>query len=267
MPRSSTSIFSESEDFRAGLSSDGVTSLLVTGDGKFRARLTQIVLDEICLTAGEEQQPRCAFVMVPDGAVLIALPTGRGPWPVWSGITMGASEIITLGPSERLHVRIASPSRWGSIRISLQTLTRYSCALIGAPILISGIARWRSRRSTLRNLLSLHRAALRVAETRSSVIVDADAAHGLEQQLIYMLIECLSSSPCDQETPTDYRHRSILAQFEDMLSREPQRSISDICSALHSSEAMLRASCQQHIGMSPGRYRRLRGNVRTARQG
>ena len=49
MPQSSTSIFSEPEDFEAALRGDGVVGVLVMGDGKFRARLTQVVLEEICL--------------------------------------------------------------------------------------------------------------------------------------------------------------------------------------------------------------------------
>src|SRR4051812_14920313 len=40
IPRSSTSIFSEPEDFEAALSSEGITGLLITGNGKLRARLT-----------------------------------------------------------------------------------------------------------------------------------------------------------------------------------------------------------------------------------
>jgi hypothetical protein len=114
-------------------------------------------------------------------------------------------------------------------------------------------------------LLSLHRAAIHAAEARSFTIVDVDAAHGIEQQLIHALIECLSSSSRDQETPTDHRHRSMLAQFEDMVSDEPQRSISDICVALHISEATLQACCWQHLGMSSDRYRCLRGKARAAR--
>ncbi len=261
MPRTSTSVLSEPEDFAAALRGDGVIGVLVTGEGKFRARLTQVVLDEICLTAGEEEQPRCAFVIIPDDTVLIALPTGRGPWPVWGGIAIGAHQIITLGPSERLHVRTSGPSRWGSVRISAETLARYSCALMSTPLLISGVARWRPQRTVLRNLLSLHRAAIHAAETRSSVIVNADAAHGLEQQLIYALIECLAPSLRDQETSTDHRHRNMSAQFENMLSDEPQRSLSDICAALHISEATLEACCRQHLGTSPSRYRRLRGKA------
>src|SRR5690242_1345974 len=104
MPRTSTSAFSEPQDSEAALSGDGVVGLLVTGEGKFRAHLTQVELEEICLIASKEEQPRCAFVMIPDDAVLVALPTGHGPWPVWGGITIGAHQIITLGPSERLHV-------------------------------------------------------------------------------------------------------------------------------------------------------------------
>ena len=266
MPRTSTSIFGEPEDFEAALSGDGIIGLLVTGEGKFRARLTQVALEEICLTAGEEEQPRCAFALIPDNMVLIVLPTGKGPWPVWGGITIGANQVITIGPSERLHVRTSGLSRWGSLRISVETLARYNCALMATPLLISGISRWRPQRTVLRNLLTLYRAAIYAAEARSSVIVDADAAHVLEQQLIHTLIECLSSSLCNQEPPADRQHRGILAQFEDMISDEPERSISDICAALHISEAMLRACCRQHLGMSPGCYRRLRSKAGAARQ-
>ena len=183
MPRISTSIFSEPEDFGTALNA-GITCLLAPDGGKFRARLTQIVLEEVGLAASDEDQPWCAFMAVPDAAVLIALPTGHGPWPVWGGITMGANQIITLAPSERLHLRTAGPSRWGNVRLSAQTLARYACAMTGAPIPISGITCWRPQRTVLRKLLNLHRAAIRATETRPSIIVNSNAAHGLEQQLI-----------------------------------------------------------------------------------
>jgi hypothetical protein len=48
----------EAEDFQAALSADGVAGLLVTGHGQFRARLTQVELDRLRLTAVEEAQPR-----------------------------------------------------------------------------------------------------------------------------------------------------------------------------------------------------------------
>src|SRR5262252_2748707 len=60
MPHSVASVFSNPKDFQAALSKYGVFSLLVTGSGRFRARLTQIVLDDMCLAAGEEELSRVA---------------------------------------------------------------------------------------------------------------------------------------------------------------------------------------------------------------
>jgi hypothetical protein len=60
MPGSRASVFGEAEDFQAALSADGVAGLLVTGHGQFRARVTQVELDRLRLTAVHEAQPRIA---------------------------------------------------------------------------------------------------------------------------------------------------------------------------------------------------------------
>ena len=76
----------EAEDFQAALSADGVAGLLVTGRGRFRARLTQVRLDGWRLAAVEEEQPRIAFVATPAGMVLVSFPIGGEPFPIWAGI-------------------------------------------------------------------------------------------------------------------------------------------------------------------------------------
>ena len=98
MTGSVTSVFGEPEDFEAALRADGVVSLLVTGHGQFRARLTQITLHGLRLSSGDEYLPRIAFIAIPAHAVLVSLPIGGGPWPVWGGMEMQTREIITLGP-------------------------------------------------------------------------------------------------------------------------------------------------------------------------
>src|SRR3954470_15621865 len=100
-----TAVFGKPEGLQAALSGDGMSALTITGEGRFRARLTRVVLPGIALLAAEEELPRSAFVVVPDDTIVIALPIGHGPWPVWAGIEMDASQIITLGPGEGLHVR------------------------------------------------------------------------------------------------------------------------------------------------------------------
>jgi AraC-like DNA-binding protein len=108
-----------------------------------------------------------------------------------------------------------------------------------------------------KQLRDLHRAAIRMAEARAGVLTDPQAAHGLEQQLLHALIECLSNEP-DEETATARRHRDILARFEELLVAQPFLPMADICAALGVSERLLRECCRKHLGMGPSSYRRLR---------
>jgi hypothetical protein len=258
MPRDAfTAVFGKPEGLHTALSRDGVSALTITGEGRFRARLTQVALPGIALLAAEEELPRSAFVVVPDDTIMVALPIGRGPWPVWAGIEMDARQIITLGPGERLYVRTNGFCCWGTIRLGAKRLSMYSRAITGERITFPLFARWRPPRGALRHLLFLHRAAVHAAEIRSRALVDVTAAHGLEQQLIHTLIECLAGAP-DQETLIDRRKRDMLARFEAVLSTEPSPRINDICVTLGVSAATLRACCHKHLGMNPSRYCRLR---------
>src|SRR6516165_2153881 len=259
MPGSVTSVFGEPEDCEAALRADGVLSLLVTGHGRFRARLTKLTLHHLRLSAGDEYLPRIGFIAIPADTVLVSLPIGSGPWPVWGGMEMQASEIVTLGPGEQVYARTDGPCRWGAIRIPGEDLAQYARALSGAEFVVPPAARWRPRRAALRQLRHFHDAAVRRVEARSAVLADAEAAHGLEQQIIEALVECLTAGPVEEETRTAARHRAILAQFKDLLQSEPLLGIADICAALGVSERTLRECCNKHLGMAPNRYRRLRG--------
>jgi AraC-like DNA-binding protein len=106
-------------------------------------------------------------------------------------------------------------------------------------------------------LRDLHRAAIRLAEARAGAITDRQAAYGLEQQLLHVLIECLSEG-AEEETATGRHHRDVLARFEDLLAAQPFLSVPDICAALGVSERTLRMCRQEHLGMGPSSYRRLR---------
>lgn len=258
MPGSLSSLFGEPEDFQAALSRDGMIELLITGRGQFRARLTQISLHRLRLTAVEEELARIAFVAVPAGAVLVSLPNSARPSPVWGGIGIGAGDIITLGPGQRVHARTDGPCRWAAIQVPGRDLVRYGRAMSGAGFAVPPAARWRPPPAAIRDLRQLHRIAVRMAETGSTALADGEAAHGLEQQLIHALIECLSAGPADKDTPAAGRHREILAQFEDLLRAAPLTRITEICAELGVSDRLLRECCEKLLGISPSSYLRLR---------
>ena len=258
MPGGLISVFGEREDFQAAMGPEGFVGLLVTGRGHFRAHLTRVSLHSLHLAAGEEELSRIAFVAVPSSSVLVSLVIGGGSSRVWGGIELQAGEIVTVAAGERFHARTAGPCRWETMLVSEQNLTRYGRALTGGSFsILPGIARWRPAPSIGRNLRHLHRAAIQVAKTRSGTLADAAAAHGLEQQLLHGLIDCMGVGPTHWETPAARRHRDILARLEALLQIDLLQSTADICAALGVSGRLLRACCKEHLGMALNRYIRL----------
>jgi AraC family ethanolamine operon transcriptional activator len=265
MPGSVISLFSELDEFQEALREDGLLNLLVTASGQFRARLTQVTLHRLSLSAGDEYLPRIAFVGVPAGMLLVTLPLADRPAPIWAGVEMRLGEMITFGPGERLHARSGGPCQWGAIQLPVEDFVQYGGALSGAPFAVPPVARWRPPRAALRQLHHFHQAAVRAANARSGVLADREAAHGLEQQVIHALVESLSAEPVYEETEAARRHRGMLAGFEDHLGAVPPPSISEIGTALGVSGRVLRECCKKNLGMDPSRYRRLRGMQRIHR--
>jgi hypothetical protein len=153
MPVSITSVFSEPGDFEAALREEGGLGLLITGRGQSRARLTQVKLHRLRLSATEEQLSPIAFVAVPADLILVSLPIEGRPGPIWGGTRVRAGEIMTLGPGQRVHARTDEPSRSDSIWLPVQNLARYGRALTGAAFSVPSVARsWRSSPAAGRQL-------------------------------------------------------------------------------------------------------------------
>ena len=260
MPASVTSVFSEPDDFRAALRADGVLSLLVTGPGQFRARLTQVTLQHMRLSAGDEQLSRIAFVAVPADMILVVLPIGDRPPPIWGGTALHAGEVLTFGPGERIHARTDGLCRWAAIRSPSEYLAKYGRALNGAELVVRPAARWRPPRAALRQLRHLHQAAVRRVEARSDVLADLEAAHGLEQQLIHALVECLGDGTAIEVPPATTEHRDIAARFEALLQARLVSGlrIAEICKRLDVLAPALRIACDEQLGMGPLAYIRCR---------
>src|SRR4051794_15451830 len=155
-----TAGFCKTGGVRAALNEDGLSALTIIGEGQFRARLTRVILPEIALLAAEEEIPRSAFVVVPDDTIMVALPIDRGPWSVWAGIEMDASQILTLAPGQHLYMRTRGFCRWGTIRLTANQLSIFYHALIGEHIALPPLAGWKPPRAALGRLLHLHRAAV-----------------------------------------------------------------------------------------------------------
>ena len=257
VPRIVTSLFTEPDDFQAALHEDGLLTMIITDPGQFQARVTQITLHHLHLSAAKECLPRISFIAAPADAVLVLLPSGHGPWPIWGGVVTRAEEILTLAPGQRVHSRTNGPCRWNIIRLPVRDLSRYGEAMSGAQFVVpDGITHWRPPPATQAELRHLHHVATRTAEIRPAVLNDDEAVHGMEQQLIGALVETLAGMKID-ESISAQRHRNILSRFEELLDTQPALRITEICARLGVSDRMLRICCQECLGMAPSSYLRL----------
>ena len=168
---------------------------------------------------------------------------------------------MTLGAGERLHLRTDGRCRWGSIWLPFSELIRYGSVLTGAEFAISSTAgSWRPRPAVGRHLRHLHSVAIRLVESRSNTLVDGEAAHGLEQQLIKTLVESLSTGAAIETSAATRERQEVATRFETLLQTQPERSfrMAEICSALGISPQTLHRSCDGQIGMGPVEYVRRR---------
>lgn len=262
MPDSITSAFSEPEDYAAALRGEGLLSLLISSGSQFKAKLTQISLSGIRLSAAEETLPRIAFLSIPSDMFVILFPIGRAlAAPACGGISLRPGEILTLCPGEQFHAHTGGASHWGSIHLRLRRLMEYAAVLTGGSFsLSSGIRHLRPSHADERQLRGLHSAAIRVAAKSPQILVDTEAARGLEQQLLHAIVECLSNAAMVSESRGNRGSREVAVRFEQLLgSRQGAKAdIGEVCRALQVSERRLRIACAAQLGIGPMAYDRLR---------
>lgn len=133
MPGSRASVFGEAEGFRAALSADGAAGVLFTG----RLVSFRSMVDHHRSGVGSRSQ---------------------------------RAKIITVGPGERLHARIAGPCHWGAIQVPDQQLADFARALSGTGFFVPAAARWQPSRAAVRQLRHLRRAAIRMAEAPAGAL-------------------------------------------------------------------------------------------------
>ena len=261
MPESVTSFFTEPADFAAALAKEGSGSLVITGHGQFRARLTRIALNFFRLLAGEESLSRIAFVSVPDRMILVALPREPGPAPIWDGSAVQADQIMIFGPGSFVHMRTDGPCRWAAILVPVDDLARYFHGVVGDTFTVPmGTGRWHPRRAAGKRLQHLHAAAISAVEGGHAEFIGREAAHGLDQQLVGALVGCLSADSIVLETPIMRRDQETMIRFEALLERRSTDgpSLAEIGVALGVSQPVLHRYCRMHLGMSPANYLHFR---------
>ena len=260
MPGSSISTFQDANGFLAELKQVGYRSLLVVEPGQFGASITNILLRHLQLCCVAERPGRIACRRIAPDTTRVVLSVRQGVLSC-GGLTIGDGQFLTHGPGINVHERTFGAVEWRDMLISSCHFATLSRALTGASLDIpAGIRLWRPPAALLRRLHALHEAATHVTERRPRASHTAQAVHGLEQELIQLLAECLSVATVETASAPVQRSADVVSAFEDLLSaqEQPPPDLPRICRMLGVRERTLRASCHRQLGIGPAHYLRLR---------
>lgn len=254
------SVFTDAEEFQACL--PRAQELLVLRPGRFCARLTRVRLPELHLLQAREAQPRVAYICLPEDRVFVAFPTKPGSPLICGGSQLEFGEILLHSVGEHFHQRTTAACHWGAISLQAGPLAAYADILAGKLLAPppAGLV-LRPPRAAGAKLLQLHRQAAHLAYTNLDGIAHPEVARGLEQELIWALTTSLVSG-APRHVPALCRRRAAhLVQLEAAIAALSDRpSVADVCRLLGVSERTLQGACRQVLGMSVGRYLRLRWN-------
>lgn len=259
MPGSYSHIFSDAEDYQAYL--PATMDLLVTQHGEFHAQLTSVELPHISLLHARETLPRVAYVTLPSDLVFITFPTKRLSRLTWDGNEVRFGDILFHSRGERFHELMTDAGSWGLLSLTPANLMAYGKALTAQELVapIAGKILRPDPKDWMR-LSRLHAHAGRIAETNLRHIGHREVARALEQDLIWALVTCLTSAEPRDNLAVTRCHAQTMLRFEEALAANPCQSLRtrEICIATLVCERTLRVCCEEILGMSPGRYQRLR---------
>jgi AraC-like DNA-binding protein len=261
MPSGTISVFGDVDDFQAALGVEGRASIVLVQGGPFYARLAQVRLPQMLIWEVEEILPRIAFIECPENNFLVCLPISGRETMVWAGLEIGSRHLVTVGPRQRLHVRTLAPCRWKALWFSAPALAAYGRSLLGVGLAIPDeVRRWNVSPAARRELLDLASVATSAIASHPKPLVAKHATHGLEQQIIHGLVDCLASATPDPDSDLRRRSQRAAVRLEQLFEESGSGDLKtrDIRLAIGVPERFLRRSCAIQLGVGFVCYRKLR---------
>jgi AraC-like DNA-binding protein len=235
--------------------------LFPTAKGEFRAELTQISIGKLWIHGAHENLPRIYVGAVrPHRAAIGFLTEPNQPAMQHCGMEVLPGDII-VNNADMMHRRTAANCDWGSMSLPPDDLDAACKAITDHELSKTSLRRLvRPSPNLMSRLLRLHGMVRQIAKTTPDLLELPEVVRALEQEMIHVMIRCLTEGDSLEPTARGRRHDIIVARFEGFLEENPDKPLylTEICPAIGVSERTLRLACEEHLGMGPIRYLSLR---------
>jgi AraC-like DNA-binding protein len=252
--------FSDALSFQAAISTADL-QLLPTARGRFRAELTKVCMDQLWMQRFYQNLPLVNAGAMKPGRRVFTFFTSAEPQAMrHCGMDVLSGDII-VNNFDEIHQKTDAVFRLGSMSLTTRALDAACKAITGREFSGSPLKHLvRPNAALMSRLLKLHETVGQIATTIPEVLEVPEAARSLEQQLIHLLVRCLTDGASVRMTSGGRRYDMIVAKFEEYLEANPNLPLylPEICAAIGAAERTLRMACQEHLGMGPIRYLALR---------
>jgi AraC-like DNA-binding protein len=232
-----------------------------TEKGAFRSEVTQVALDQLWMARFNERLARVQTGVINRGRQVVGFVTkANQPELYCCGRLLSPGE-IQLYDFKGAHYKSGGGFESATMSLPIEDLAAASVAITGRTVPdISTRQFVRPDPELMDRLLRQHQMVGQMAKTTPDLFAAPGVARALEQQLTYTLVKCLTDAATSRATVSALRHDAIVARFEDFLEANPNTSLylTEVCAAVGTTERTLRHACEEHLGMGPIRYLKLR---------
>jgi AraC-like DNA-binding protein len=232
-----------------------------TTRGKFHSDITQIGLNRVWMQRFHQQLAQVNSVAIRPGRKVIGFLTKEHqPTLQHCGMDVSAGTII-VNDFDTIHQRSGVDFYYGAMSLPLDDFDAAAMAISGYEFPGTTLKHLvRPSPALMSRLLELHKMVGQIAETTPYILELPEVIQALEQQLIHLMIRCLTDGLPSRMALGNQRHDTIVAKFEEYLEANPNTPLylPEICAAIGAAERTLRVACEQHLGMGPIRYLSLR---------
>jgi AraC-like DNA-binding protein len=235
--------------------------LFPTAKGKFCAELTQVSMNKLWVHGAHEDLPRVYVGAVkPHRAAIGFLTKPNQPAMLHCGMAVSPGDII-INDTDLMYRRTDANCDWGSMSLPKEDLDASCQAITGREYAGSRLKHLvRPAPDLMSRLLNIHELVGQLAKTTPDILSLPEVARSLEQELILVMIRCLTEGEPTGMTTGGRRHDMIIVRFEEFLETHPDQPLhlTEICAAIGVAERLLRVACEEHLGMGPIRFLSLR---------
>ncbi|MGY8683373.1 helix-turn-helix domain-containing protein [Bradyrhizobium sp. UFLA05-153] len=225
----------------------------------FRVEMTQVAMSRLWLQRTHLSSPTVSIATSKPGRRSIGFLTESNLSPYHHcGIEVIPGDIID-NTLEAEHRRCGPGLDFGAMSIPTGELDAAVEAIIGCKLMETSERHFfHPHPQSMSRLLKLHRAVGQLAHDTPDILQLPEVLRALENELVHVMVRCLADA-AGEKTSTRGRHDAIMARFEEFLEANPGRPLylTEICAAIGVAERTLRASCEEHLGMGPIRFRRM----------